>query len=445
MPMPDIGKLNTVIRKPLFKIFLIGLVLRIVLMPLFGYPYDTMHWALAIQHIQAGAGLYDIDGYYYTPTWGYILGIWSHVFDLFGVTNYGQLFDSTLPLEHAYSNYLATLTTVSFNFIIKIPFLISDIIVGYLIYKIIYEKTNDEKKATLGFTLWFLCPLTIFVSAVHGMFDSISVMFMLLSVYSLRKGRDILAGISMAVAITLKIFPIIAVFALIMYLAAKHKGDSRTIFKRLLTVAVSLSLMTLILFIPQILDGTVMNSLLFFTSRSSSVGGGGGGGWSLSSVVFLLPIIAVVLSPIIAFWLYKKRDADKVAEECFFSSLMLSFAIAVLIPSSPQYALFMIPFLIFFVVIFDKRFMKPFILLSVTLVIYAIMIPHLTLLFSLAAYTNLLDLGHVYSLAEWMNATLFGVPRASILAGIFQAGAIISMILIFWYWVRYRREGSKDV
>jgi hypothetical protein len=429
----------------LVKILIIGLVIRIILMPLLTYGYDFTHWALVMQHIQAGHGLYAIDGYWYPPTWGYILGAMSPLLNLLGVTDYGHLFDAALGLQDIqWFNYTATLTSLAFNFIVKIPIVISDILVGYIIYKLILGKTGDKKKATYGFALWFLCPIVIYNSAVHGMFDSVAVLFMVLSVYSLYKGHYFLAGASLSVAVLTKVFPLYIVFALIAYLALKHKGEGKILWTNLGKAAAGLLLMTLIMYIPLFLDGTVMESLRFLTGRvdnitSSAAASAGILDWifmmAQNAFVWLQPV-TMVLAVMLAYMMYRKGDEKK--DEHFFLCLMMTTALMFLWTPEPRFMLMMLPFLIFFMVMFDKRFTLPYILISVGMLFYSIVGHNFSLLLSLASYTNLADAYHMVALVEWMNGPfqlgmiiLFAIPLIT---------AMVGLLLLFHYSIRYGKE-----
>ena len=48
------------------KVLIIGLAIRFVLMPLLTYPFDVEHWAIIIQNIESGNGLFGLTGYFYT-------------------------------------------------------------------------------------------------------------------------------------------------------------------------------------------------------------------------------------------------------------------------------------------------------------------------------------------------------------------------------------------
>jgi hypothetical protein len=404
-----------------------------------------MHtWALTIQHIQAGAGLYSVDGYWYTPVWGYFLGIWSWFMNLFGVVDYGRVFDAALPLELLPLGHTATVTTIAFNVMVKIPLIIADVIVGYLIYKLIKDTSGDEKKATYGFALWFLCPLVIFTSAVQGMFDVISVMFMLVSVIALRKKHDVLAGTAFAAAVLTKMFPGYLIFAFIAYLALQHKGDRKTFLTRTGIVAAAAAVMSFIIYLPQILDGTVMRSLSFLSSRVSTAVSetASSGAWDsiassgMSLILFLQPLIFAA-AIFLAYRMYKKGDATG---DQFFVCCAATMAVAFVWPAVPQYTLVLLPFIIFMAAMFDKRFFVPFSLIVAGAVILDIAMANFSLLMSLAAYTNMLDIGTVVAGAEWMNSQLLpGVSKQLALMTIGGAAEVIGVLLSLLYLFKYEK------
>jgi len=435
--------------RPLVKILIIGLVIRIILMPLLTYGYDVSFWTATIQNIQAGHGLYGVDGYWYTPVWGYILGGMSYVMNLFGVADYGHMFDAALGLQDIqWFNYTAIVTSLTFNFIVKIPIVIADVLTGYVIYKLILAKTEDEKKATYGFALWFLCPIVIYTSAVHGMFDSIAVLFMMFSVYSLYKGRPFTAGAALSVAVLTKVFPVYVIFALIVYLALKHKGEGKVLWTNIGKAAAGLLLMTLMIYIPQILDGTVMESLRFLTGRidgvtAEAVHSTGIADWfymAAQQIIVWAQPITFVLALVLAYILYRKGDERR--DERFFLCLMITTSLMFLWSPEPRFMLMMLPFLILFMVMFDKRFTLPYVMISAGMVFYNIVGHNFSLLLSLARYTNLADAYHMVSLVEWMNGPFQN--GMVIMSAITLIVTIAGLLLIFLYSFRKEKEVPSE-
>jgi len=441
------GAIISFLKIPVVIILIIGLAIRFAVMPTLSLGYDVTYWALAIQHIQAGTGLYEITGYWYTPVWGYFLSIMSYFMNLIGMTDYGQLFDEVRIVEGFEGFYTATLTTPMFNFIVKIPAVMADVLIGYMIYKLISEMTGDKKKATYGFALWFLCPLVIYTSSVHGMFDSVYVMFMVLSVYALRKGHDFLAGASLAVAILLKVFPAFIMFALIAYLIKKHRDDAKVLKRRILTAVLGAGLMTLIIYIPQILDGTIMESLMFLTSRIDA------SALSIQSeadtwdalvllgrgIILLLQPILIVSAIVLTYMIFKKNNGGP--DKAFFTSLMVTTAVILMWPASPQFVLTALPFLICFAVIYDKRFVIPFLVITIGAVCSALNNP--SVLLSLAAYTDILSIGTVISMMEWFQQPLiFGLTGHFVVMVTAMTVQMIGFVLVLLYWIRHEKEAK---
>ena len=103
--------------------------------------------------------------------------------------------------------YQALVCTPGFTILVKAILTIFDLVTGYLIYMLVKEHTGDGKKAVAAFGLWFLCPIVIYTSAIHGMFDVIAVMTLVLTVLLLFRRRYGLAGAVFAVSIFTKFFP----------------------------------------------------------------------------------------------------------------------------------------------------------------------------------------------------------------------------------------------
>jgi hypothetical protein len=312
----------------------------------------------------------------------------------------------------------------------------------------VIDRTADEKKATYGFALWFLCPLVIYTSAVHGMFDTISVLFMVLAVYSLHKGHDFLAGASLSVAILLKMFPAYLAFVLIAYLALKHRGDVGTLMRRISMAALGLGMMALVIFMPQILDGTVAESLKFITGRiAAATGFDGGAGDAVADIGFkivlwLQPIIFVLLA---AFAYLMYRGGGKDNEKAFFTCLMITTAAIFLWPAEPQFLLVPLPFLICFAVMFDKRFIIPFVLISTGALVHDLACHNFSVLMSLAAYTDILDISTVVSLVEWTQQPfVLNFTRHYVLMAVAAATEMIGIFMVLWFWIRYEKEAKAN-
>lgn len=100
--------------------------------------------------------------------------------------------------------FLKNTDDVWFDFLLKTPSNIADILSGLIIYKLIKLKLS-EKWALSGFTLYALNPVTIFNSSLWGQFDGSATLFILIAIYALIvKKLSQLAAISFAIAWSIK-------------------------------------------------------------------------------------------------------------------------------------------------------------------------------------------------------------------------------------------------
>ena len=103
---------GTVCRHPLLTVFLAGLILRLLITSL-SMVYDTDYWALVIRNIDSGNGLYGLDGYFYTPVWGYLLALEEWFNDSFlGLGESAVRVSEIVYFENGDHQTAATITSV---------------------------------------------------------------------------------------------------------------------------------------------------------------------------------------------------------------------------------------------------------------------------------------------------------------------------------------------
>ncbi len=117
--------------------------------------------------------------------------------------DYPPLFIYYLYLMGLIGKALDITQTVAYDVLLKLPAIIADCIIAYMIYKI---STNKMNKVTVIFvvSLWLFNPLVILDSACWGQVDSILALFIFAAVYFITKEDFILSALSIAFAIALK-------------------------------------------------------------------------------------------------------------------------------------------------------------------------------------------------------------------------------------------------
>ena len=421
-----------------------GIVIRFILLPFFEVGYDSDCWATIIRNLESGYGLYDLEGYFYTPPWGYMLSVMAALQEMFlNIDVMGIRLPEAFVIE-GYSKWFSSMvTSVEFNVWMKAPFIISDLLVGYLVYWIIKDKTSDMRKATIGFALWFLCPLTIGLTSVSGMFDTYSVLFFLLCVIMLRKDKLFLAGILFSFAVLMKFFPVFLIFLLLVYILVKHRSDGKAMRSIILAMSGAL-LAAVVLLFPQIINGELMETLTFMTSRAG-VGLSDPSLWDqIVSKGAVITYVGVLIAGLFIAYKVRLMDPERI-DDNFFKYALLTLSFVYLYPPAPQYLLLIIPFLAIYLVTADHRFKLSWLLISLGGALF-ICSNNFTLLLSAAVFTDLISIEYVMSMIEsFFTSFIADISVRSIMyygAGALQYIGVISVIVLFYIGWR-KKDGTK--
>lgn len=105
----------------------------------------------------------------------------------------------------------------------KLIFVISDIITGIIIVKLLKSLKNvSENKSIILSGIWLLNPMVITIST-RGSSESVLTVMIMLSVYYLQKQKVILSSIFLGLLIHFKIYPIIYLPSILLYLSNSSK------------------------------------------------------------------------------------------------------------------------------------------------------------------------------------------------------------------------------
>lgn len=171
--------------KNFWIILILGIIIRVLL------SYATMHSDLQAM-ILGGREVAQ----------GHILNLYDYSFPA-NILNYP-------PLIYWYFGLL-NLFFGSIYWLFKLPYLIFDLSVGVLLFKLF-----DSKKALLAFGLWIFNPINLYATYMVGQFDIIPTSFTVLSVYLIYKKRLNWAAIALGIGIAFKLYPIFLVIPFIL-------------------------------------------------------------------------------------------------------------------------------------------------------------------------------------------------------------------------------------
>ena len=245
-------------------ILLVGLLLRIAIMPFFADSNDFPFWTSVAFDVRHGEGIYSNYDLWYPPVWGYAIASMTPILDLFGCAPTMELSDAILSNNNLISE--GWLVSVGAVVIIKIPLVLADILNGYIIYRIMKHLTSDEGISLRAAMIWTFCPLTIWVSAGQGQFETICVLFVLLAIWAYQKDSFLLSGMCVAAAGLTKITPILMAFPLFALIWVNSVNAKNGLKNCALYSFGVVAMCGLILF-PQIINGEMEFVLSFLSAR----------------------------------------------------------------------------------------------------------------------------------------------------------------------------------
>ena len=260
------SKFENIFKHPLFYWTILGILLRYAIGLYTSWSPDVEIWYRTGMSMLHGAGVYDFMYFAYPPVWGYILGFFVKIGGLiFDPRNFAVEVPELYNLSTMTGMISTTITSPTFNFIFKTPLFIFDFLVGYVLYKFVYDVTNSMGQATSAFIMWFFNPLVIVVSAIHGTFDVIPTFFLLLSLLLIYKGNYFISGFMWMLGVLTKLFPIY--FAPLIVGSVIGVYEYKTLlnnikkpFKSLINFFVGAIFSIVIIYAPIILTGSIQKS-----------------------------------------------------------------------------------------------------------------------------------------------------------------------------------------
>jgi hypothetical protein len=268
--------LASMVKHALFIPVLLGVALRVVLMPFFIWPADIVAQIFSIQSILNHYDPYSLSVSMYPP---FIYMFFYPI--LLIASRAGLVFKfCVFPVTFKAAMFTEMITPIfgdpTFLVFWKIPLLVFDLLTGLLVYGLTKELTQDPSKARKGFILWFFNPFVLITSYVHGAFDVIAVFFILLGIYLLLKSKYLLSGISFGFGGITKISPFLIAIPLSFLVFFEKADGSSGIFSRkrwlhLITILVGC---TIPILISILWDINYYNLLIASTLNELSIGGG---------------------------------------------------------------------------------------------------------------------------------------------------------------------------
>ncbi len=333
-----------------FSVLAIGLVVRIVLAPIAGHPWDMYVYYTTGQAIVSGEPFYGVTQYPYPPVWAGILWpitlVYNQLAAIFGA------FPITGGEAQAIIGVPVGTPLVAdwlFHLLENVPLILSDTLLGLLLYRVVARRFGKPQKALQAFALFYLNPYVIWITSVWGTFDTLPTYFALFGTLLFLEKRGFASGTTFGIAIALKFFPAFLLLSLVLGL---HKRVDRHFIRNLLAgVAVVLAIVS----IPFL----VSDPIAYLRGIWSPAGGvfvGNLSVWSLllglgiqnlPAWIAVLNIAAIVVLIALISWIVGKHQSLSANPALWIDLIVLALLVfyALFRIINDQYVFWIIPFL----------------------------------------------------------------------------------------------------
>jgi len=429
----------------LAKVFLVGLIVRLVIAPWTYCPFDTYPFYSASVDMLAGMGMYGHAVYSYPPGFGIVLYPFMYVLSLFlDPSLFGSFQPGMVEVGAITGTVNPFVTAPAFNLAYKAPLILGDILTASTLY-LLARDWKGEGAGRAAYALWFLNPLVIWISAVVGQFDVLAVLCTVVAVYFFLRDRYALAGVALGAGALLKIYPAYLALLFLAFLLVDRRTRQGLAAAGRLVGGIFASLLVAVPFLhttPAMLD--------FVLRRAGNDNFGGINIWFfcpltghqvveetlgvVSTQAVPAPLIVLVIGLIltVAASLQMARSG-RPRREALLTGCLLIMVIALLFRSltNPQHLLWALPFL-GLATLADPRFRAPFYLLTLSGLLASLALRSFAVFFyPLAVYTPLLEVEQLNGvvLSYFSHSGIIGHDLAFVAACAVGVVALVAVLL----------------
>ncbi|NIQ04404.1 MAG: hypothetical protein GWO20_01325, partial [Candidatus Korarchaeota archaeon] len=173
--------MSTINKRVGFKFFLLlGTIVRLVIAPFSGYEFDVgvLKFAARSYYEHREVTLFTE---WTSPPLLYYIVLVSYSFYYLLHYRFEEVAGLGIPDFYPLAHSVGALETL----FLKLPFITADVLIFILLTRCCSLLGLDDKKGLFISNIYFLSPYTIFVSAAHGMWDSLAALFLVLGAYCL--------------------------------------------------------------------------------------------------------------------------------------------------------------------------------------------------------------------------------------------------------------------
>lgn len=395
------------------QIFLIGLFLRILVMPF------TFHWDLYALNIVASEFIKHGPLAFYTsyisdyPPLTYLsLGIWQLIIKPLTFSDFYRWLDLPSIVK------FLSIHNARYLFLLKSFYIPFDLGIAYILGK--FGRNENEKKILSS--LWLFNPIVLYVVFMWGTIDIVPTFFVLLSIYLIREGKTYLPLILLCIGALFKLWPVLLIpFALV---TISNGWKKRTIG------LVLCLLVSLLILLPYLRIGNFWTYVIF--SDRASMMGNGGLYLGFSQWLLVYPFLCLIGL------LYTNRNYSGIPDKIIDVSFIVLIIFYITSAFTPQWFLWILPLFIIQVVRYPTLF-KPFVLIFIG---YGLVILTFDITLSLGLFGPMEPtLWQAPFVKEYVEKIVVDSNK------IWSAFRTINSVFLIWFvyeWYLVRRKNEKN-
>jgi uridine kinase len=282
------------------------------------------------------------------------------------------------------------------NFFMKLPTLLSDILVAFLLVKMFPARVNKV------FWYYFLSPIILYACYIHSQLDLIPTAILFSAVYFLRKHDTLKSALLFGLALATKSHVVAALPLCITYIYRNQKPKMAGLY-------LVCSLLMLIFWVYPFLSSPGFQAIVLHNPKQSQIFESY---ISIGSMHIFLPVLAVC-STYVRFALYPKINLDLLDA---FLNIVFALFVALIVPA-PGWYVWIVPFLSIFMIKYsrrDSRIVPAGMALSCFYLFYFLFFHHFD-------YPAIMFCGNVWNLGipgEHLSSLAFTLLEATLLANI---------------------------
>lgn len=178
----------------------LGLVIRELIAPWTGHPYDFEIWVRLGYYMQNLVNPYG--------SLRYVPGLSSSPYGYTGSISYLPSSPFVFALIYRTYSLLGEPSRFLYYFLLKQPMVLADVGAALVLAKIILL-FGDTKSARKAFLVWIYLPLGIIISSMWGQLDPISLFLSLLAIYYFIDSKWLTSAVMLGFSIYLKTLPLV--------------------------------------------------------------------------------------------------------------------------------------------------------------------------------------------------------------------------------------------